>query len=71
MDPSVSPGLPLPSGHPFANVQSSIYWSATTFASDTITAWRVDFSTRVVGNGDKGIAFFVWCVRGGQGVDPQ
>src|SRR5438034_962063 len=31
----------LPAGHPFSNVQSSTYWSATTFASDASSAWVV------------------------------
>jgi len=73
VDPSVaSPGPTLPAGHPFHNVQSSTYWSATTF-SNLNTAWTVTFSSGIVGIDNKDfITFhFVWCVRGGQGVDPQ
>jgi Protein of unknown function (DUF1566) len=73
VDPSVdSPGPTLPAGHPFSNVQSSFYWSATTLAVDTENAWGVFFNDGVVAARDK-ITFgvFVWCVRGGQGVDPQ
>jgi hypothetical protein len=75
VDPTQSnPSLPL--GHPFINVQSSFYWSATTFADDTSVAWGVFFSTGDVYNVGKGFRSFgfdcfVWCVRGGQGVDPQ
>ncbi len=61
----------LPSGHPFSNVQSSFYWSATTFASDTSSAWGVVFDYGYMAVGDKGYDGYVWCVRGGHGVDPQ
>ena len=49
----------------------AFYWSATTVADDTSVAWCVDFSDGGVGTGVKSANFFVWCVRGGQGVDPQ
>jgi hypothetical protein len=64
----------LPSGHPFSNVQSILYWSATTDASDTSKAWGVGFTNGGVGSADKSDVNnmkHVWCVRGGQGVDPQ
>ncbi len=62
----------LPSGHPFSNVQSSAYWSATTLAGSSGIAWAVDFSVGAVNNlFAKGFSNPVWCVRGGQGVDPQ
>jgi hypothetical protein len=59
----------LPAGHPFENVQSSFYWSAITFASSTNSAWVVNFSTGGVLGGTKSLSLFVWCVRGGQGID--
>jgi hypothetical protein len=59
----------LPASHPFENVQSSFYWSATTNALDTGLAWGVNFSSGVVLSGVKASSFFVWCVRGGQGID--
>ena len=72
-------GLPL--GHPFNNIQSSafagqFYWSATTFAAYTSSAWGVAFGFGSAVTDDKSInngfqGGFVWCVRGGQGVDPQ
>jgi hypothetical protein len=73
VDPSVpSPGPTLPSGHPFLNVQSSnYYWSATTYAGYANYAWDVIFGNGNVEAGDKSDYNFVWCVRGGQGVDPQ
>ena len=71
VDTSV-PGTPkLPSGHPFTNVQSSGYWSATTGANYTIYAWYVDLGNGYVGYSDKATNGYVWCVRGGQGHDPQ
>jgi len=54
-------------GHPFTNVQSSNYWSATTWAEYTNSAWVVD-----LGKGNDGTQFkeawhyYVWPVRGGQ-----
>jgi hypothetical protein len=61
----------LPTGHPFSNVQSSFYWSAATFAIVASFAWGVFFDSGNVSFDDKSVTFFVWCVRGGQGVDPQ
>ena len=63
----------LPPGHPFINVLSFHYWSATTYADITSEAWVVDFSNGNVFDYAKVRASFsfAWCVRGGQGVDPQ
>ena len=72
VDLSVSaPGPTLPSGHPFSNVQSNFYWSATTYAAGAGGAWDVNFGGGFVNIGDKSLDGDVWCVRGGQGVDPQ
>ncbi len=80
IDPSVA-APSLPAGHPFTNVQSSVgdfpplYWSATTSDANTVNAWTVEFNAfrnvGDVGASSKSNGFFVWCVRGGQGVDPQ
>jgi hypothetical protein len=70
IDPNNPGGNPdLPPGHPFSNVQSSDYWSATTIASDASGAWNVGFGTGEVGTGGKADTLHVWCVRGGQGID--
>jgi hypothetical protein len=62
----------LPSGNPFSSsVQSSFYWSATTAAGFTSLAWVVSFTSGNVNLDDKGGSTYVWCVRGGHGVDPQ
>lgn len=66
VDPTVlPPGPTLPPGHPFLNVQSANYWSASTFADLPSLAWDVHFL-------DGGVLFFnktgtrlAWCVRGG------
>jgi hypothetical protein len=52
-------------------VQSSNYWSANTNASNTSGAWVVDFFGGDVLGNVKTFNGFVWCVRGGQGVNPQ
>jgi hypothetical protein len=47
-------------------VQSSFYWSSTTNAYDTYTAWDVSFYGGVVRPDDKGDnGAYVWPVRGG------
>lgn len=71
IDPSVpSPGPTLPPGHPFLNVQSFFYWSASTSAVSSTNAWLVNFLNRDVFDGfNKGNAIGVWCVRGGMNAD--
>ena len=70
IDPNNPGGNPdLPPGHPFSNVQSSDYWSATTLADDTSFAWVVNLFHGDVDNVVKSTSVLVWCVRGGQGID--
>ncbi|HSB68325.1 MAG TPA: DUF1566 domain-containing protein [Candidatus Methylomirabilis sp.] len=57
----------LPAGHPFANIQASAYWSATTLAQDDAQAWTMNGTTK--GWHAKTEVYRVWCVRGGQGYD--
>ena len=65
-DPANTSNPRLPPGHPFLNVQSSDYWSATTNANNTTNAWNVNFNDGNVDNNaktnDNNLA---WCVRGG------
>jgi hypothetical protein len=61
----------LPAGHPFTIVQFGIYWSATTDAANASAAWVVEFDVGKADTGTKSSSLDVWCVRGGQGVDPQ
>ena len=74
---------PLPVGHPFvlsADQQIGQFWSATTASTDTAdtnAAWFVDFNVLdpnsfvLYGAGQKDTLRYYWCVRSGQGVDPQ
>jgi hypothetical protein len=74
IDPSVAfPGPTLPAGHPFIGVESptTFYWSATTWAADASYALYVRFSDGVVDASIKANSRVGWCVRGGQGTDPQ
>ena len=61
----------LPTGHPFNQVQSSIYWSATTAVFNPTLAWVVVFLNGNVDTFVKTPFRFVWCVRGGQTFDGQ
>ena len=68
IDPSAPAGPTLPAGHPFTNVQSSVYWSATTFFPTPLRtgwAWVVNLSDGSVGGALETQAYYVWCVRGG------
>ncbi len=56
---------PLPSGHPFSNVQPCPYWSGSSYASFPSFAWLVRMSTGRVPNGAKSTYYYVWPVRGG------
>jgi hypothetical protein len=56
----------LPSGHPFNGVQSSIYWSSTSYSGNTDLAWYVYMSDGVVSGLNKAnFSYYVWPVRGG------
>ncbi len=55
----------LPTGHPFQLVQSDVYWTATTSAFDSSTAFTVDFSNGRQDTDFKGVQHFSLCVRGG------
>ena len=61
----------LPSGYPFTNVQSDVYWSSTTFAAGSLNAWYLFMDDCYLGRGNKSYFSFVWPVRGGHvsGVD--
>jgi len=61
----------LPSGHPFRNVITSFYWSASVWQKDQNWGQGVRFYDGNIHIGTKDNQFYVWCVRGGQGVDAQ
>ena len=54
------------SGDAFIGVQSSIYWSSTTYSGYTAGAWGVDLSDGSVSYGGKANTYYVWPVRAGQ-----
>lgn len=55
----------LPNGHPFNNVQSARYWSASTWDNNTIRAWDVNFLNGIVNTSAKAASMGrAWCVRG-------
>lgn len=58
---------PLPTGHPFTNVQANGYWSSTTFAYYTDYAWVIDmWYGFVYGVAKNNLNDYVWPVRGGE-----
>lgn len=70
VDRSVTGSPKLPSGHPFSNVQSARYWSASKHPSDPNDVWGLHFGS---GNVDlehrDSTIIYTWCVRGGQSND--
>jgi hypothetical protein len=70
VDPSVaSPGPTLSSGHPFLNVQSTNYWSASAHAENPALMWGVGFGNGAVLGLSKAFDQRAWCVRGGMNAD--
>ena len=53
----------LPKGHPFVNVQSSYYWSATTTAPYTTHAWGISMYYGYVYDYYKSDRYYVWPVK--------
>jgi hypothetical protein len=70
VDPSVaSPGPTLPSGHPFLNVQSTNYWSASAHAENPALMWGVGFNNGAALSLSKAFDQRAWCVRGGMNAE--
>jgi hypothetical protein len=66
----------LPADHPFTNVQSSLYWSSTTYAYSpdqpwTVSVWYGTVNGRYSGTKSDSNSLAVWPVRGGQTVEPD
>lgn len=53
----------LPKDHPFSNVKSAIYWTATPSPTDEIVAWQVSFFTGEAVTDQKSGTRRVWCVH--------
>ena len=77
IDPTVSVLPPLPAGHPFMHVQSTIYWTATPdLLRPDDGIWAVFLNSSVIHvdsiSRDSILNIFPsWCVRGGQAANAQ
>lgn len=54
----------LPQGHPFTNIRSAVYWSATPSEQDEIVAWHVSFFSGEAATDQKSQTRRIWCVLG-------
>ncbi|KXK01698.1 MAG: hypothetical protein NBKEAIPA_00228 [Nitrospirae bacterium] len=54
----------LPPGHPFRNIKSGIYWTATPHPTDDIVAWQQSFLSGQAVTDQKSGMRRLWCVRG-------
>lgn len=52
----------LPTGHPFRNIKSGIYWTATAHPTDDIVAWQVSFFSGQSVTDQKSGMRRLWCV---------
>ena len=52
----------LPIGHPFSNIKSEIYWTATPHPKDDIVAWQVSFFGGEAVTDQKSGTRRIWCV---------
>lgn len=55
----------LPSGHPFSNLQSNVYWTSTTFVGQELYAWGVNLDSGVVEINYKTQSYPILAVRDG------
>lgn len=58
-------GWGLSNTGPFSNLQPYFYWSGTTYAPNSSSAWRFSFYGGTQGNYDKTNGFYAWAVRPG------
>ncbi len=68
-----SPDYPLPSGHPFINVQPGKYWTQSSIGAGGAPRWCMDFSNGNAITLDWLDTGYLWLVRGGRGCnfDPE
>jgi len=52
----------LPAGHPFSNIKSEIYWTATPDPKDDIVAWQISFFSGEPVTDQKSGTRRMWCV---------
>jgi hypothetical protein len=64
----LAPGPRLPAGHPFQQVQQTLYWTSSSNPANSTEAFVLAFNTALVfPNIAKTQGHNFWCVRGGQG----
>lgn len=54
----------LPQGHPFSNIKSSIFWTATPSPKDDIVAWQLSFFSGEAVTDQKSGTRRMWCLLG-------
>jgi len=52
----------LPAGHPFSNIKSEIYWTATPHPTDDIVAWQISFFSGEPVTDQKSGTRRLWCL---------
>ncbi len=52
----------LPAGHPFSNIKSEIYWTATPDPNDDIVAWQISFFSGEPVTDQKSGTRRLWCL---------
>ena len=57
----------LPAGHPFTNIKSEIYWTATPHPTDDMVAWQVSFFSGEPVTDQKSGTRRLWCLLGEPG----
>jgi len=66
------PGPSLPVGHPFVlTTPNLIFWSSTSLVTNADFAHVSEFTAGEVTFNNKTLPNFVWCVRGGSGIEGQ
>lgn len=57
----------LPAGHPFSNIKSEIYWTATPHPTDDMVAWQISFFSGEPVTDQKSGTRRLWCLLGSSG----
>ena len=57
----------LPAGHPFSNIKSEIYWTATPHPTDDMVAWQISFFSGEPVTDQKSGTRRLWCLLGPSG----
>lgn len=55
----------LPAGHPFSNIKSEIFWTATPHPTDDIVAWQISFFSGEPVTDQKSGTRRMWCLLEG------